>query len=175
MKRESKPWRRYLFLFLPFMILVVFFYTYDGQVKVANYLFFKFRESRLTEFVEHSRSMKISQISKRSHLSLNYTYILPDSLPRDTTKRFLYLDDILIRDGVKKEDFTNLASDLYSMDFIGFTTFKDGNISFTISGFLDNCFGISYSESGKRPDSNDCGQIIYWQKVGDKWYAWGTT
>ncbi len=167
--------RRIFYPLTSIVAVTLFFITYSYQVSAANFLFFKVREYRLTNFVELTRSQKIKQLSKRGHLSVNYTNILPDTEPIGTLNNFKHLGDILSPDSISKEQFEIVQQKLFEMDFTSFTTFEDGTISFTISGFLDNCYGLAYSETGKNPIDNDCGHIIYWEKVGDKWYAWGTT
>ena len=110
--------------------------------------------------------------------SVNFTSIEANIASVDTSGKFAkkyFLDDILKRDGIDKEHYEFFRNILVETDLISFTTLKDGTISFTIDGFIDNCYGIAYSETGTQPNANDCGQIIRWKKIGNNWYAWGTT
>jgi hypothetical protein len=48
-------------------------------------------------------------------------------------------------------------------------------VFFLLGGIIDNCYGLSYSSTGKRPIQNCCGDIIKWKKIKKNWYRWGTT
>ena len=123
---------------------------------------------------------KIKEMSdgQRHWKSINFTSIEANIADVDTISEYgrkYFLDDILKRDGIDKEHYEFFRSILVETNLISFTTLEDGTISFTIDGFLDNCYGIAYSETGRQPNSNYCGHIIYWIKIGKNWYAWGTT
>lgn len=51
----------------------------------------------------------------------------------------------------------------------------DKTVLFMIHGMIDNCYGIAYSLSGKKPLENNCGQLIRWKRLSGNWYAWATT
>lgn len=115
---------------------------------------------------------------QRHWKSINFTSVEANIANVDTSVEYgrkYFLDDILKRDGIDKEHYEFFRSILVETDLISFTTLEDGTISFTIDGFLDNCYGIAYSETGTQPFGNDCGRIINWEKIGDNWYTWWTT
>ncbi|WAC12988.1 hypothetical protein [Dyadobacter pollutisoli] len=110
--------------------------------------------------------------------TLNGTAVAEDSSvvakSSGPNKRY-FLADILRRDKIDKAHYDSVKSALIQLNFISLTTLSDGTISFTIGGFIDNCSGIAYSVTGTQPASNDCGDIMRWVKIGENWYAWGTT
>ena len=162
--------------------VLLFFVSYKWQLDAADFMFFKLRENKLNNFITELKNYdKIKQMSEgqRFWKSINHTSIEPDIKHVDTTQGAFgpkyFLDDILKRDGVDKEHYELFRQKLIDLGFESFTVLDDGTVSFTIDGFIDNCFGFAYSETGKSPKENDCGEIIDWTKVGNKWYSWGTT
>ena len=164
-------------------IFAVFFYIFSigFQVSAANWIFFKSREKKLTIFItELKKYDKIKEMSdgQRYWKSVNFTSIEANISKVDTInelRKKFFLDDILKRDGIDKEQYEFFRNLLVETKLISFTTLEDGTISFTIGGFLDNCVGFAYSETGKPPRYNDCGEIISWRKIGKNWYVWSTT
>lgn len=175
-----KPRKKYYWI-TAILAVVLFVFSYSFQLTAADWIFFKFRESKLTTFIsELKKYEKIHEMSdgQRYWKSINFTSVEANIADVDTSGEYgrkYFLDDILKRDGIDKEHYEFFRSILVETDLISFTTLEDGTISFTIDGFLDNCYGIAYSETGKQPNGNDCGRIINWRKIGDNWYAWGTT
>jgi hypothetical protein len=163
------------------LAVVLFVFSYGFQLTAADWLFFKFRESKLTTFIsELKKYEKIKEMSdgQRYWKSINFTSVEANIADVDTSGKYgrkYFLDDVLKRDGIDRQHYEFFRSILIETDLISFRTLEDGTISFTIDGFLDNCHGIAYSETGKQPNENDCGQIINWTKIGENWYAWGTT
>jgi hypothetical protein len=51
---------------------------------------------------------------------------------------------------------------------------EDKTILFFISGITDNCLGIAYSRTGNEATRNNCGRLVTWKRLKDKWYEWGT-
>jgi len=161
------------------VVVLSFFFTYGYQLQAADYIFFKQRESSLNEFIlEIKKYGKIKEMSD----GRRYTKTLNDSLYEFNPKSVLergyrakLLSDLLISMDIDLEVHNKFREKLSENDFIGFETFKDGTISFTIDGMLDNCYGFAYSETGEHPMYNDCGTIVHWEKVQGNWYRWGTT
>lgn len=176
----DKPRKKYYWI-TAIVAVVLFVSTHGFQLTVADWLFLKFRESKLTTFTtELKKYDKIKEMSDGQGYwkSVNFTSIEANIASVDTSGKFAkkyFLDDILKRDGIDKEHYEFFRNILVETDLISFTTLKDGTISFTIDGFMDNCYGIAYSETGTQPDGNDCGRIIRWKKIGNNWYAWATT
>jgi hypothetical protein len=176
-----KKKRKYYSL-IAFGSVLLFIASYGLQLKTANYIYFKQRENKLNQFVLNIKNFqKIKEMSdgQRFWKSINNTSIEPKIKHVDTTdsgfgKKY-FLDDILSKNGISKQQYEFFRQRLISTGFISFTILDDGTISFTMDGFLDNCFGFAYSQTGKNPKRNDCGDIISWIKVSDNWYAWGTT
>ena len=176
----DKPRKKYYWI-TAIVAVVLFVSTHGFQLAAADWLFLKFRESKLTTFItELKKYNKIKQMSdgQRYRNSVNFTLIEADIASVDTTRKFekkYFLDDILKRDGIEKKHYEFFRNILVETDIRSFSTLEDGTISFTIDGFIDNCYGIAYSETGTQPNGNDCGRIISWRKIGNNWYAWGTT
>jgi hypothetical protein len=177
---SDKPRKKYYWI-TAIIAVILFHSTYVFQLRAADWIFFKSRENKLTTFItEIKRYDKIKQMSdgQRYWKSINSTLIEANITSVDTSRKFTkkyFLDDILKRDGIDKKRYERFRNILVETDLISFTTLNDGTISFTIDGFMDNCYGIAYSETGIQPNGNDCGRIIRWTKIGDNWYAWGTT
>ena len=111
-----------------------------------------------------------------------YTKTLNDSLYEFNEKHVLergyrakLLSDLLIDMNIDAEVHHKFRDKLAENNFTGFETFKDGTISFTTDGMLDNCYGFAYSETGEQPMFNDCGTIVRWERIGGNWYIWLTT
>jgi hypothetical protein len=49
------------------------------------------------------------------------------------------------------------------------------HVMFLIDGFIDNCYGFSYSLSHVQPLNNCCGQFTSWKKLRKKWFKFTTT
>lgn len=161
--------------------VILFFVSYGSQLELAERFFLKKREQKL--------AILISQIQTYGRIrdmndglsywsTLNGTAVAEDSSvvakSSGPNKRY-FLADILRRDKIDKTHYDSVKSALIQLNFISLTTLSDGTISFTIGGFIDNCSGIAYSVTGAQPASNDCGDIVRWVKIGENWYAWGTT
>jgi hypothetical protein len=176
----NKPRKKYYWI-AAIIAVVLFVFSYKFQLTAADWIFFKFRESELTTFISELKKYdRIHQMSdgQRYWKSINFTSIEPNIADVDTSGKYnrkYSLEDILKRDGIDKEHYELFRSILIETDLISFTKLEDGTISFTIDGFIDNCYGIAYSETGTQPSGNDCGLIISWRKLGGNWYAWGTT
>lgn len=164
--------------------IILFFFNFGFKSDATYWVFFKLRQRELTTFVTELKNYKvISQMTdgQRYWKSVNNTSIESNIQDVDTTgaglgKKYL-LDDILQRDGIERQHYEFFKNILITTKLESFTTLEDGTISFTIDGFLDNCYGIAYSETGRMPihHRNDCGDIISWEKITDNWYAWQTT
>lgn len=163
--------------------VVLFFYSLNIQIHIADAIYFKIREKQLRSLafdIKHYGKIEEMSDGLRYWKSINNTNIETDIKNVDTTggefggQKYL-LDDVLKRKGIDKKIYEQFRQRLIATGFISFTVLDDGSISFTMDGMLDNCYGISYSESGIRPEFNDCGDIISWVKISDNWYAWGTT
>jgi hypothetical protein len=149
--RISEPDRERKKIYWPVAItaVVIFFFSYDLQLNAADWIFLKFRERTLITFItEIKNDKKISQLS---------------------------IDDMLKQEAVDEAHYEQLKKLLVDADIISFSTLKDGTLSFTIGGFLDNCYGLAYSETGEQPGYNDCGDIVRWERISGHWYSWGTT
>ncbi len=175
---KRKNYRRNIAIVIGFVILS-YFLTYGYQLQAADYVFFTQRQNSLNEFV-----LEIKEYGKIKKMSdgRRYTKTLNDSIYEFTEKEVLtrgfranLLSDLLIDMDIDADVHHRFRDKLAENNFIGFETFKDGTISFTIDGMLDNCYGFAYSETGEHPMFNDCGKIIRWEKVAGNWYAWGTT
>jgi hypothetical protein len=163
--------------------LVVFFFTYSMQLQLADAIYFKIREKQIRSLAfDIKRYGKIVEMTNglRYWKSINNTFIERDIKDVETIsngfgeQKYL-LDDVLNSKGIDKKIYEQLRQRLIETGFISFIVLNDGSISFTMDGMLDNCYGISYSETGGHPKFNDCGEIIRWVKISDNWYAWGTT
>lgn len=176
---RRKNYRRNLIITIGGAVLL-FFLTYGFQLDAANYVFYKQREESLNQF-----ALDIKQYGKIKEMSdgRRYTKTLNDSLYEFTEKEVLnqyspvvYLyKDLLEKLEIDEQVHSKFREKLLENNFMSFETFKDGTISFTIGGMLDNCYGFAYSETGEHPMYNNCGKIIRWEKVAGNWYAWGTT
>ena len=180
-RADQKKSRKKYYWITAIMAVVLFVFSYGFQLTAADWIFFKTRENKLTVFISEVKKYdKIKEMSdgQRYWKSINFTSIEANIANVDTISEFgrkYLLDDILKRDGIDKEQYEFFRNILVETNLISFTTLEDGTISFTIDGFLDNCYGIAYSETGVPPKYNDCGEIINWRKIGKNWYAWGTT
>ena len=167
--------------FSVFGMVILYFVSYGFLLQTADYVFFKLREKRLNEFVVDIKDYnKINAMSDGQGFwkTLNDYSIEPDITNVDTTKKYgkkYHLDDILTKEQIEIDKYEEFRQILIDVDLISFTTLRDGTISFTIDGFLDNCQGFAYSETDENPGGNDCGRIIHWRKVAKNWYAWYTT
>lgn len=176
----DKP-RKKIYWLTAIIAVVLFVSTYGFQLTGADWLFFKLRESKLNTFISELKKYdRIKEMSdgQRYWKSINFNSIENDIGSVDASGEFgrkYFLEDILILERIDKERYEFFRNILVETDLISFTTLEDGTISFTIDGFLDNCYGTAYSQTGTRPNENDCGQIINWTKIGDSWYAWATT
>ncbi|MGY3214063.1 hypothetical protein [Mucilaginibacter sp. HD30] len=172
-------------LIIPIAIgsVVLFFYSYDIQLQVADAIYFKFREKQLRSLVSEIKDYrKIVEMTDglRYWKSVNSISIEPDKKDIDTIGNELggqkyLLDSVLNHNGIDKKIYERFRQRLIATGFISFALLEDGSISFTMDGMLDNCYGFSYSKSGTHPQFNDCGEIVRWVKISDNWYAWGTT
>lgn len=180
-KADQNKLRKKYYWITSITAILLFIFSYGFQLNAADWIFFKSRESKMTIFIsELKKYNKIHEMSdgQRYWKSINFTYIEANIADIDTSGKFgrkYFLDDILKRDSIDKEHYEFFRNLLVETDLISFTTLEDGTISFTIDGFLDNCYGIAYSETGIQPNGNDCGRIINWKKIGNNWYAWRTT
>ena len=180
-KLETNYLRRKYYWPISCMAVIIFFFSYGLQLSAADWMFFKFREAKLTQLVTEIKSYKkVIEMSdgQRYWKTFNNTSVEPDLRNVDTIEKFggkYYLDNILKRDSVDKKHYQYFRKLLIETDLISFTTQKDGTISFTIDGFIDNCYGIAYCETELKPKTNDDGEIIRWTKIGKNWYAWSTT
>ncbi len=161
-------------------VILLFFFTYGYQNDAANYVFYKQREESLNKFaLEIKQYGKIKEMTntKRRMKTLNDSlYEFTEKEVHDQYSRAVHLHkDLLEKLNIDKEVHSKFIEQLTENSFMSFETFKDGTISFTIGGMLDNCYGFAYSETGEHPMYNDCGKIIRWEKVAGNWYAWGTT
>lgn len=162
--------------------VILFFICYGNLIDIADYVYLHSRKEELNRLVTGiKRYKKIHEMSDglRFWKTINNTTVEFYPINADTTEdefgKKYYLDDILKREGITKQDYEAFRQNLIATGFISFTILDDGTISFTKDGMLDNCHGIAYSETGNRPAKNDCGDIIHWKKISDKWYSWGTT
>jgi hypothetical protein len=161
--------------------ILIFLFSYSFQILVADWLFFKFREDKLTLFISELKKYgKIKEMSdgQRYWKTINNISIEPSLTKTDTCSEFgkkYYLDDILKREEIDKQHYDFFKNILIETNLTGFEILGDETISFTIDGFLDNCYGIAYSETGDNPCANYCGRIITWNQIGHNWYAWSTT
>jgi len=178
---ETVKLRKKYYWFIAFSTIILFFFSYSFQLKTAKWIFLKIREEKLIALVsELKRHKEIQTMSdgQRSLKFLNFTLIEPNAEDVDSTKYFnkeFLLDDILKRDGIDKKFYEYCKCTLIETDLRSFIVLENQTVSFTIDGFSDNCYGIAYSETGIKPENNDCGQIISWNKIYDNWYAWTTT
>lgn len=179
---EPVETNRKYYSILAISAFVFYFPSYGLQLHLSDRIHLKIHENRLNKFVaEIKHYQRITEMSdgERFWKTINNTSIEPkiedvDTIDNGFGKKF-FLDDILAKHGVNKPHYELFRQELMATGFISFETLDDGTISFTMDGFLDNCYGIAYSETGKRPEQNGCGHIIRWTKIGDKWYSWGTT
>lgn len=180
-RHEQFRQRKKYYVITSITAVLLFIFSYGSQLYAADWFYFKVREGRLTTFItELKKYEKIKEMSDGEAFwkSFNFTPIEPELIHVDTSGRFgkkYFLEDILKRDDVDHEHYEFFRQLLIKTGFKSFATLEDGTVSFTINGFLDNCYGIAYSETGNHPDDNDCGQIIRWSKLSGNWYAWSTT
>jgi hypothetical protein len=176
---ETKKKNRWIGLVVILCAPLFFFYTAHFFNNIGERIYFNKNAEKFNEFVSEIKEYgKIKEMSD----GRRYTKTLNDSIYEFTEKdvqtrgfRAKLLSDLLINMGIDAEVHSKFRDKLTENDFTGFETFKDGTISFTIDGMLDNCYGFAYSETGEHPMFNDCGTIIRWEKVEGNWYAWGTT
>jgi len=45
-------------------------------------------------------------------------------------------------------------------------------VYFYITGFIDSCSGIAFTESNHYPKTNGCGRINLWEKLNNNWYRY---
>jgi hypothetical protein len=162
--------------------VILFPLSYGLQLRLADILYFKIRENQLRDLALNIKSYhKIREMSdgQRFFKTINFISIEPNKkmLSADDIgfERKYFLDDVLSKSGIDKQKYESFRQSLIEMGFISFTILQDGSVSFTMDGMLDNCYGFSYSEGDKHPNSNDCGTIVWWVKISDNWYAWATT
>lgn len=173
--------RRKYYGWIAVTAVIFFFLSYGSQLELADRLFFKSREQKLTVLITQIQAYgRIKEMSDglRYWKTINGTAVEQDSSKigkeSDLNKKYL-LDDILRRDKIDKSHYNSFKDALIHLNLISFTTLPDGTISFTIDGFLDNCQGIAYSATGNHPARNDCGDVIRWVKISENWYSWGST
>ncbi|REA56141.1 hypothetical protein DSL64_27340 [Dyadobacter luteus] len=161
--------------------ICLFVITYGYQIWLSEWIFFKLRQEKLTVMVDQiQRYGKVTEMSDgmRYWKTINGQPVGMDSSEVNNTlesdSKHL-LDDVLKQEGVDRAFYDRIRNTLIEVNLIGFIVLPDGTISFTMDGMLDNCFGIAFSETGKQPADNDCGEVVRWVKISDNWYAWGTT
>lgn len=176
---KRKNYKRNLIIAIGSTILL-FFFTYGFQLDAANYVFYKHREDSLNKFAldikqyGKIREMTDGKISRKTINDSLYEFTEKEVLNQYSPVVYLY-KDLLEKLNIDEQVHGKFREKLSENNFMSFETFKDGTISFTIGGMLDNCYGFAYSETGEHPEFNDCGKIIRWEKVQGNWYAWGTT
>lgn len=177
-RRFKKNW----IILIAVSTVLLFFFSYGIQLQIADAIYFKFREKQLRSLVSEIKDYgKIVEMTDglRYWKSINNISVEADMKDVDTIsdglseKKYL-LNDVLKRKGIDRKIYERFRQRLIATGFISFTVLEDGSISFTMDGMLDNCYGISYSESGTHPKFNDCGDIVRWEKISDNWYAWGS-
>lgn len=180
-KNEQDLHRKKYYRTTAIMAVVFFVLLNDFQLMAADWIFFKFREHKLSIFISEIKKYdKIYEMSDGESYwkTVNIISIEPKIADVDTINEFrrkYFLDDVLKREGIDKKHYEFLRKLLIETNLTGFTKLDDGTFSFTIDGFLDNCYGIAYSETGENPCDNYSGRIIRWIKIGTNWYAWSTT
>ncbi len=179
---ESHKSKKKYYLIVAGLAIICYFLTYNIQRNTADLVYYKSKEVLLNELVVDIKSYKkIKEMSDglRFWKSVNNISIEANINDVDTTdsgfgKKY-FLDDVLKKNNIDKAYYELFRKKLIDTGFESFITLDDGTISFTMDGMLDNCYGIAYSETGENPETNDCGDIIRWEKISDHWYAWGTT
>jgi len=178
---EKSKYIKRLIGFGAIVAIILYFVSYGLLLSASDYIFFKLREKRLNEFVFQIRDYgKITEMSdaERYWKTVNFYSIEPDIAKVDTItevgKKY-FLDEILDKEEIDRNKYEAFTQRLIDLELVNFETLDDGTISFTISGFLDNCIGLAYSTAGVNPGANECGRIIHWKKVADNWYVWYTT
>lgn len=159
-----------------FGALVIFIFSFGFQLDAADYLFYKLREKKFNELVtEIKKYGKITSMSdgNRYSKSLNdsiYEFEDKDMLKDNRKGVHLYADLLKELDIDEKihQDFRNRLTQL---DCISFNTYPDGAVSFTIDGWIDSCYGLTYSPIGEK--HSDDGRVIVWKHIEGSWYAWG--
>ena len=126
-------------------MVLFFFISYGHLLSAADYIIFKLKEKRLNEFVNQIKKYnKIHEMTdgKGYHKTINDYLIELDKLEVDTIREFdkkFFLNDILKKEHLDKNKYEIFRQTLIDINLRSFTTLKDGTISFTIDGFLDNC------------------------------------
>ncbi|GAB3896176.1 hypothetical protein [Spirosoma agri] len=163
-------------------VVIFYFLSYRFQARVGNYLYFKRKEETLTNLViEVKKYRKIEEMSDGLRFWKTINKIAYEINPKDTVREFStspgkqLLPEVLKKQGIDKRHYESFRQSLREAGFISFTILPDGTISFMRDGFIDNCRGIAYSETGRRPDYNDCGQLTKWVNISGNWYEWTTT
>jgi len=181
-KIEPNKSKKKYYLIIAGLAIILYFFTYNIQRNTADLVYYKSKENLLTELITDIKSyQKINEMTDglRFWKSINNTSIEANIKDVDTTDKGFgkkyFLDDVLKKNNIDKAHYELFRKRLIATGFESFVILDDGTISFTMDGMLDNCYGIAYSETGKNPQINDCGDIIRWEKINDHWYAWGTT
>ena len=166
-------------LFRSCIAFILYFTSYGLQLRAADFFYFKYNEKKLTMFVsEIIKYKKIKQMTdgQRYLKQLNYTQTEKNKNYVDTTgfEKKYFLDDILIKEGISKQQYERFRQLLIETGYIDFEVLEDGTIFFTMDGFLSHVYGIAYSETGINPEEINELTIHRWDKISKNWYVWGT-
>jgi hypothetical protein len=103
--------------------------------------------------------------------SIKQTYFL--------TKNKDFLEDLAL-DVLDKRVTIETANILLDSAHINMTItechyIQDRQVLFTLSKFIDNCYGIAYCDNCTESKLNCCGELTSWVEIDTNWYKWTTT
>lgn len=172
---ERRKYFRFGVLAVIFFTFAIFCVSYGLQLDTADYVFYKQREKKLNEFVHEIKQYgKITEMSDGNRYSKSLNDSLYDFKKEDTIgggRRIFLYQDLLKVLSIDEKVHQDFRKRLMKIDCITFDTFSDGAVCFTIDGWAGNCYGITYSPSGKQ--HTNYGEGVVWKHIEDNWYAWG--
>ncbi|MBX7045968.1 MAG: hypothetical protein K1X86_09030 [Ignavibacteria bacterium] len=157
-------------------VIFIFFVSYKYQMHAGDFVFFKLREKKFTEFAQSIRNYgKITQMTSDKEYARKLNNKLFGYTEQEIKKKGPYsfslynklLDSLNIDETIHKDFFKRLDGvDCKSFEI------KDNVIIFTTDASLGNCYGVAFSENGDHPEKVDCGKIKEWRELTENWYAW---
>ncbi|MCB0279961.1 MAG: hypothetical protein KDD94_10680 [Calditrichaeota bacterium] len=135
--------------------LLFFFLGYGLLLNLSDWVFFKIREDKLNRFVEEIISYQKSfKLKEGQSVSVNGQ--------SSKLRSNMYIDP---------DVYKNIDMQLNKLGLISVDILENGAVSFTITGFMDNCVGLAFSKLKKKVPPS-CGELIFWRQLSENWFVW---
>lgn len=157
-------------------LFVVYSFTMPMLNHAGAYITYVINKGSLEQLASEIKTNK--QISHMTDGQRYWICINDDCIENDKEKSRVeiskQINEILSKGNIEPKVYESFKNKMIGLDFVGFVQFDD-HIAFTFDGFIDNCYGFAYSETGVMPAHNTCGEYVGWKKLDDNWYVWSTT